>query len=172
MKEFDRQEIYNQLLNIAEKYKDTHIYEWDDQAKEKASKLLLELCSTFPSPRVLYLETESEMSEETKKLLEDIKEKIKTKEYNSLITTELTDTLIDKKVNNTKSYFSTVRYERGTFKSLDDFSDLGQEWSEELYNYFDDTNKVQMESLLMLLNMAYELGLKEGKRQQGGLINE
>ena len=65
-----------------------------------------------------------------------------------------------------KSYFSTVRYERGTFESLDDFSDLGQEWSEELYNYFDDTNKVQMESLLMLLNMAYELGLKEGKRQK------
>ena len=71
-----------------------------------------------------------------------------------------------------KSYFSTVRYERGAFKSLDDFSDLGQEWSEELYNYFDDTNEVQMESLLMLLNMAYELGLKEGKRQQGGLTNE
>ena len=65
-----------------------------------------------------------------------------------------------------KSYFSTVRYERGTFKSLDDFSDLGQEWSEELYNYFDDTDKTQMESLLMLLNMAYELGLKEGERQK------
>ena len=71
-----------------------------------------------------------------------------------------------------KSYFSTVRYNRGTFKTLDDFSDLGQEWSEELYNYFDDTNKVQMESLLMLLNMAYELGLKEGKREKGGLTNE
>ena len=165
MKEFDKQEIYNQLVQFAEKYKDTHIYEWDDQAKEKASKLLTELCGTFPSPRVLYLETESEMSEETKQLLEDIKEKIKTKEYNSLVTTELTDTLTDKKVNNTKSYFSTVRYERGAFKTLDDFSNLGQEWSEELYNYFDHTDKAQMESLLMLLNMAYELGLKEGKKQ-------
>ena len=164
MKEFDKQEIYNQLLQIAEKYKDTHIYEWDDQTKEKASKLLAELCGTFPSPRVLYLETASEMSEETKQLLEDIKEKIKSKEYNSVITTELSDTLVDKKINNRKSYFSTVRYERGTFKSLDDFSNLGQEWSEELSNYFDDTDKTQMESLLMLLNMAYELGLKEGKR--------
>ena len=172
MKEFNRKEIYNILLEIAEKYKDTDIDQWDDQAKEKVAKLLIELCRSFSTPRVLYLETESGMSEETKHLLEDIKEKIKSKEYNSLITTELSDTLIDKKVNNMKSYFSTVRYERGTFKSLDDFSDLGQEWSEELYNYFDDTNKTQMESLLMLLNMAYELGLKEGKRQQGGLINE
>ena len=95
MKKFNKQEIYNQLLEIAEKYKDTHIYEWDDQAKEKASKLLLELCSTFPTPRILYMETESEMSEETKQLLKDIKEKIKLKEYNSLITTELSDTLTD-----------------------------------------------------------------------------
>ena len=166
MKEFDKQEIYNQLLDIAEKYKDIHIYEWDDQAKEKVAKLLTELCGTFPSPRILYLETASEMSEETKKLLEDIKEKIKSKEYNSLVTTELSDTLVDKKVNNRKSYFSTVRYERGAFKSLDDFSNLGQEWSEELSNYFDDTDKTQMESLLMLLNMAYELGLKEGKKQK------
>ena len=37
-----------------------------------------------------------------------------------------------------KSYFSTVRYERGTFESLDDFSDLGQEWSEELCLYRSD----------------------------------
>ena len=35
------------------------------------------------------------MSEETKQLLEDIKQKIKSKEYNSLITTELSDTLTD-----------------------------------------------------------------------------
>ena len=171
MKEFNKQEIYNILLEIAEKYKDTDIDEWDDQAKEEVSKLLTQLCERFSSPRILYLETESEMSEETKHLLEDIKEKIKSKEYNSLITTELSDTLIDKKVNNMKSYFSTVRYERGTFKSLDDFSDLGQEWSEELYNYFDDTNEVQMESLLMLLNMAYELGLKEGKRVKSNKEN-
>ena len=165
MKEFDKQEIYNQLLQIAEKYKDTHIYEWDDQAKEEASKLITELCGKFSTPRILYLETESEMSEETKQLLKDIKEKIKSKEYNSVITTELSDTLVDKKINK-KSYFSTVRYERGAFKSLDDFSDLDQEWSEELSNYFDDTDKTQMESLLMLLNMAYELGLKEGKKQK------
>ena len=38
MKEFNKQEIYNQLLEIAEKYKDTHIYEWDDQATEKGFK--------------------------------------------------------------------------------------------------------------------------------------
>ena len=170
MKELDKQEIYNKLLQIGEKYKDTHMYEWDDQAKEEATKLLTQLCGRFSTPRILYLETESEMSEETKHLLEDIKEKIKTKEYNSLVTTELSDTLIDEKTNNMKSYFSTVRYEHGTFKTLDNFSDLGQEWSEELYNYFDDTNKAQMESLLMLLNMAYELGLKEGKK--GGSINE
>lgn len=62
-----------------------------------------------------------------------------------------------------KSYFNEVRYDYGKFKSLEEFSDLGQEWSEELANYFDDTNKAQMESLLMLLNMAYELGLKKGK---------
>ena len=95
MKEFNKQEIYNTLLEIAEKYKDTDIDEWDDQAKEKVATLLLELCSTFSTPRVLYLETESEMSEETKHLLKDIKEKIKLKEYNSLITTELSDTLTD-----------------------------------------------------------------------------
>ena len=146
------------------------INQWNDEAKEETASLITQLCERFYTPRVLYLETASEMSEETKHLLEDIKEKIKLKEYNSLTTTELSDTLIDKKVNNTKSYFSTVRYERGAFKSLDDFSDLGQEWSEELYNYFDHTDKAQMESLLMLLNMAYELGLKEGKK--GGLINE
>ncbi len=62
-----------------------------------------------------------------------------------------------------KSYFDEVRYDYGEFKSLNDFSDLGQEWAEELANYFDDTNKAQMESLLMLLNMAYDLGLKKGK---------
>ncbi len=65
-----------------------------------------------------------------------------------------------------KSYFSEVRYDYGKFKSLDEFSDLGQEWAEELANYFDDTNKAQMESLLMLLNMAYELGLKEAKEKE------
>ena len=62
-----------------------------------------------------------------------------------------------------KSYFNKVRYDYGKFKSLEEFADLGQEWSEELYNYFDDSNEAQMESLLMLLNMAYELGLEEGK---------
>ncbi len=61
-----------------------------------------------------------------------------------------------------KSYFDAVTYD-GEFKKLEDFSELGQEWAEELYNYFDHTNKAQMESLLMLLNMAYELGLKKGK---------
>lgn len=65
-----------------------------------------------------------------------------------------------------KSYFSEVRYDYGKFKSLDEFSDLGQEWAEELANYFDDTYKAQMESLLMLLNWAYELGLKEGKEKE------
>ena len=95
MKEFNKQEIYNILLEIADKYKDTDIDEWDDQAKEKVAKLLTQLCERFSTPRVLYLETESEMSEETKQLLKDIKEKIKSKEYNSLITTELSDTLTD-----------------------------------------------------------------------------
>ena len=95
MKEFNKQEIYNILLEIADKYKDTDIDEWDDQAKEKVAKLLIQLCERFSTPRVLYLETESEMSEETKQLLKDIKEKIKSKEYNSLITTELSDTLTD-----------------------------------------------------------------------------
>ena len=95
MKEFNKQEIYNKLLQIAEKYKDTDIDQWDDQAKEDAAKLLIQLCERFSTPRILYLETESEMSEETKQLLEDIKEKIKSKEYNSLITTELSDTLVD-----------------------------------------------------------------------------
>ena len=95
MKEFNKQEIYNILLEIADKYKDTDIDEWDDQAKEKVAKLLIQLCERFSTPRVLYLETESEISEETKQLLKDIKEKIKSKEYNSLITTELSDTLTD-----------------------------------------------------------------------------
>ena len=95
MKEFNKQEIYNILLEIAEKYKDTDIDEWDDQAKEEVATLLIELCGSFSTPRILYLETESEMSEETKQLLKDIKEKIKSKEYNSLITTELSDKLTD-----------------------------------------------------------------------------
>ena len=40
-----------------------------------------------------------------------------------------------------KSYFNEVRCDYGKFKNLEEFSDLGQEWSEELANYFDDTNK-------------------------------
>ena len=41
MKEFNKQEIYNILLEIADKYKDTDIDEWDDQAKEKVATLLI-----------------------------------------------------------------------------------------------------------------------------------
>jgi len=61
-----------------------------------------------------------------------------------------------------ENYFDTVTY-NGKFKSLNDFADLGQEWSEELANYFDESYKAQMESLLMLLNKAYELGVRDGK---------
>jgi len=68
-----------------------------------------------------------------------------------------------------KSYFYDVKYETGPFKGLKDFENLGQEWAEELANYFDDTNKAQMESLLMLLNMAYELGLKKDNSLPGGI---
>lgn len=70
-----------------------------------------------------------------------------------------------------ESYFSKVTYD-GKFKTLDDFSKLGQEWSEELANYFDDSYKAQMESLLMLLNMAYELGVNDGKLIKSKLLND
>lgn len=47
------------------------------------------------------------------------------------------------------------------FKNLEETFKEGQEWAEEICNYFDETNKAQMQSLLNLINLAYNLGKEE-----------
>lgn len=49
------------------------------------------------------------------------------------------------------------------FKNLEETFKEGQEWAEEICNYFDETNKAQMKSLLNLINLAYNLGREEAK---------
>lgn len=47
------------------------------------------------------------------------------------------------------------------FKNLEEAEKEGQEWLEEICNYFDATNEAQMKGLLNLINLAYNLGREE-----------
>lgn len=81
MEESKKREIYEKMSELAHKYKDVDVDSWDMVDKELACKLLLSILADSSRERTLYLEPAAEMTEETKRKLEEIKAKIKTKEY-------------------------------------------------------------------------------------------
>ena len=60
--------------------------------------------------------------------------------------------------------YKDIKAEKGRFENLEETFKEGQEWSEEIINYFDENYKAQMEALLHLINLAYELGRNEAGR--------
>ena len=79
MEELKKKELYNKLIQIAEKYRDAELPPWNELTEEGIVEVIMGACEKASSKRTIHLEPVSEVTEEAKRLLEELKEKINSK---------------------------------------------------------------------------------------------
>lgn len=78
---FDEEELRDQLIQIEEKYKDAKLPHWNDLTEEEIAGAILRACEKDSDQRMIHLEPAAEETEETKRMIKELKEKINSKPF-------------------------------------------------------------------------------------------
>ena len=81
MEESKKQDLYSKLIQIAEKYRDAELPPWNELTEEGIVEVIVRTCEKASGERTIHLEPAAEVTEETKRLLEGLKEKINSKPF-------------------------------------------------------------------------------------------